>query len=81
MAPHKLCTVYLGDLILAIRHKIIPRAARGSVFKNPTVGGTEASWIHGFNAACSEIEIAVRDLKTFTAEDVEEQNHDNAQES
>ncbi len=73
----KIQTVYRGDVIRVIKEMMIPRNLF-SVFKSPPIGETEASWRHGYNAACSEIEIAVRDLRKYTvdAKDQKDERHD-----
>lgn len=64
---HKIQTVYIGDIISGIKRLHIPRNPRAAP-KAPQVVAAELLWRHGFNAACSEIEIVVRELETFTVE-------------
>ncbi len=63
----KVIAVYRWDAIQVIRGKMILRNLH-SVFKENPIGEAESSWRQGYNAACCEIEIAIRDLKKCVAE-------------
>lgn len=61
---NQIVTIYIGDLKNAIS-KLRNQWGAGST---APMGTEEAAWMRGYNAACNEIDLAIRDLPAYVAE-------------